>query len=177
MTRRFALVSLAVALLATASLGAEPDFAALQIQRYDPPKPAPDFALPGLDGRTIRLAELRDKVVFLFFWATWCVPCREEAPAINRLYSEFRARGLEVLLISFREDPELVKRTAQEWGYAAPVLLDQSGEVTGKRYGVWGPPTVYFVDRRGRLVGRGVGPRDWSTPAARVFVQALLDAR
>ncbi|MBI2555537.1 MAG: hypothetical protein HYV92_14200, partial [Candidatus Rokubacteria bacterium] len=79
--------------------------------------------------------------------------------------------------ISFREDPELVKRTVEERGYVAPVLLDGSGEVAGKGYGVWGPPTVYFVNRAGQLVGRVVGPRDWSTPAARTFVQALLDAK
>lgn len=177
MNRRFALVSLAVALLATASLGAGPDFAALGIQRYDPPKPAPTFELPDLNGRTVRLADLRGKVVLLFFWTTWCPDCREELPSVNKLYTDLRKKGFEVLLINFREPPELVKRTVKErGGYTAPVLIDGSGEVTGARYGVWGPPTAYFVDRRGQLVGRVVGPRDWSTPAARAFVQALLDA-
>ena len=80
-------------------------------------------------------------------------------------------------LISFRENPDVVKRTVKERGYIAPVLLDESGDVTGRAYGVWGPPTVYFVDREGRLIGRAVGPRNWETPAARGFVQALLDAR
>lgn len=97
-------------------------------------------------------------------------------PSVNQLYTDLRSKGLEILLINFREDPELVKRTVKERGYVAPVLVDRSGDVTGKRYGVWGPPTAYFVDRRGQLVGRVVGPRDWSTPAARAFVQALLDA-
>ncbi len=80
-------------------------------------------------------------------------------------------------LISFRENPDVVKRSVKERGYIAPVLLDESGDVTGRAYGVWGPPTVYFVDREGRLIGRAVGPRNWETPAARGFVQALLDAR
>ncbi|MBI4573532.1 MAG: TlpA family protein disulfide reductase [candidate division NC10 bacterium] len=97
-------------------------------------------------------------------------------PSVNKLYTDFKKRGLEVLLIDFREDPEVVRRTVRERGYVAPVLLDQSGDVTGKGYGVWGPPTVYFVNRRGQLVGRGTGPRDWSTPAARQLIQALLDA-
>jgi hypothetical protein len=83
---------------------------------------------------------------------------------------------LELLLISFREDPELVTRTVHERGYVAPVLLDQSGKVTGEVYGVWGTPTAYFVNRRGQLVGRTVGPRDWESPAARQFVLALLEA-
>ncbi len=95
-------------------------------------------------------------------------------PSINKLYTDFKARGFEVLLISFREDPELVKRTVRERGYLAPVLLDQSGDVTGREYGVWGTPTAYFVDRRGQLLGRIFGPRPWNSPAASGFVQALL---
>ncbi|MBI4588410.1 MAG: redoxin domain-containing protein [Candidatus Rokubacteria bacterium] len=71
MTRRFALACVAIALLATASLAAEPDFEAMQVYRYDPSKPAPAFALPDLHGKTIRLSDLRGKVVLLFFWATW----------------------------------------------------------------------------------------------------------
>ncbi len=95
-------------------------------------------------------------------------------PSVNHLYSELRSQGLEVLLITFREDSELVKRTVRERGYVAPVLIDRSGEVTGRVYGVFGPPTAYFVDRRGQLVARIIGARDWSTPAARAFVEALL---
>jgi hypothetical protein len=79
-----------------------------------------------------------------------------------------------VVLVNFRESPDTVRRVAQERGYVAPVLLDESGDVTGRGYGVWGPPTVYFVDARGRLRGRAVGPRDWSTSRARAFVKALL---
>ncbi len=77
-------------------------------------------------------------------------------------------------LISFREDPALVRRTVAERGYVAPVLLDERGDVTGKAYGVFGPPTAYLVDRRGRLIARMVGPRDWDKPAARKLVQDLL---
>ena len=61
-----------------------------------------------------------------------------------------------------------------ERGYAAPVLLDADGDVTGRLYGVWGPPTVYLVDRQGRLVGRAVGARDWSSAAARALIRDLL---
>lgn len=78
-------------------------------------------------------------------------------------------------MISFREDPALVRRTVQDRGYTAPVLLDASGDVTGRVYGVFGPPTVYFIDRKGRLIARLAGPREWSGPAARAFVQAVLE--
>ena len=85
-----------------------------------------------------------------------------------------KGSGLEVLLVSFREDAGLVKRTVHERGYTAPVLLDASGDTTGRVYGVFGPPTMYFIDRQGRLVGRATGPRDWGTPAAQRFVRELL---
>lgn len=98
-------------------------------------------------------------------------------PSVDRLYRELRDQGLEVLLVSFREDPELVRRTVRERGYGAPVLLDRSGEVTGRRYGVWGTPTSYLIDREGRLVGRIVGPRPWEGPAARQLLLDLLRRR
>ena len=98
-------------------------------------------------------------------------------PPVNRLYAELKSRDLEVLLVSFREDPEHVRRVARERAYVAPILLDRTGDTTGRVYGVWGPPTVYLIDRQGRLVGRAVGPRDWSAPAARQLLLALLEAK
>jgi hypothetical protein len=95
-------------------------------------------------------------------------------PSVNRIYREFRTRGLEVLLVDIREDPALVRRTVQERGYVAPVLLVQSGDVAGKAWGVWGTPTAYLIDRQGRLLGLMIGPHDWSKPEARTFVQAIL---
>ena len=78
--------------------------------------------------------------------------------------------------MSFREDAALVRRTVRDRGYTAPVLLDAGGEVTGRVYGVFGPPTAYLIDRQGRLVGRVAGPRDWSSEAGRRLVEALLQA-
>jgi hypothetical protein len=95
-------------------------------------------------------------------------------PSVSALFERYRDRGLEVRLISFREDPALVARTVEERGYKPPVLLDVSGDVTGRAYGVWGPPTVYFVDRQGQLVGRVIGARGWTSPQAQAFVEALL---
>jgi hypothetical protein len=98
-------------------------------------------------------------------------------PSVNRVYSEFKDQGLEVLLVDFREGIDLVRKTVRERGYIAPVLLDASGDVTGKSYGVWGPPTFFFVNRKGQLVGRGVGERGWDRPAAKVFLRALLESK
>src|SRR5690606_23155536 len=141
--------------------------AELRLAPYDPPRPAPAFALPDLDGVTRRLEDYRGRPVILYFWTSACPTCRGELPHVNRLWAEYRAAGLEVLLVDFREPLDVVRRTASERRYAAPVLLDDTGDVTGRLYGVWGTPTVYVIDRAGRLIARGVGPRDWTTPAAR----------
>ena len=84
---------------------------------------------------------------------------------------------MTVLLVDIREDRQKVARTVAERGYVAPVLLDRSGDTTGRVYGVWGPPTFYLIDRQGRLVGRAVGPRDWSAPAARLLLLGLLEGK
>jgi len=97
-------------------------------------------------------------------------------PPVQKLHQEYRAKGFEVLLIDFQEDPERVRKTVKDRGYTAPVLIDQSGDVTGKVYGVWGPPTLYIIDRQGRLVGRATGPRPWDSQAGRRFIEALLAA-
>jgi hypothetical protein len=68
-----------------------------------------------------------------------------------------------------------VRKTVRERGYVAPVLVDTSGDVTGRVYGVWGPPTSYFIDRQGRLLGRIQGARDWTTPAARALIKSLVE--
>jgi hypothetical protein len=95
-------------------------------------------------------------------------------PSVSAVYGELRGRGLEVRLIAFREDAALVRRTVRERGYAAPVLLDPSGETAGRAWGVFGPPTVYLIDRAGRLAGRAAGPVDWSSRPARRLLEALL---
>ncbi len=93
------------------------------------------------------------------------------------MYDELKGKGLEVELVSFRENPDLVRRTVKERGYTAPVLLDESGDVTGLKYGVFGPPTVYLIDRQGRLLARGVGPQEWSSPQARRLLDEVLATR
>ena len=77
-------------------------------------------------------------------------------PPVNRLYTELKGQGLE--------------------RYVAPVLVDRSGDVTGRLYGVWGPPTVYLIDRNGQLVAHAIGARNWSQPAARQLLVSLLAA-
>jgi hypothetical protein len=97
-------------------------------------------------------------------------------PSVNRLYTELKGRGLEVRLVSFQESPDTVRRVVRERGYVAPVLIDANGDTTN-RWGVFGPPTAYLVDRHGRLAARVVGGRDWQRPAPRAAIEALLAGR
>jgi len=90
------------------------------------------------------------------------------------MYGELKGKGLEARLISFRESADLVRRTVKERGYIVPSLVDTSGDVSGKLYGVFGPPTMYLLDRDGRLLARRAGPLDWSSPATRRMLEALL---
>ena len=87
-------------------------------------------------------------------------------PSVNQMASELKGKGLKLVMIDFRENPGFVQRTVKGRCYTGRVLLDESGDTTGRVYGVFGTPTVYFVDRQGNLVGRPgcsmtikVGPR------------------
>jgi len=97
-------------------------------------------------------------------------------PSVNALYERYKARGLEVRLIAFREPRDLVRKTVEERRYTAPVLVDESGDTTGRDYGVFGPPTAYLIDRSGNLVGRVVGSRAWNGETARRLIEQLLAA-
>lgn len=111
---------------------------------------APDFALNTLDGRQIGLSTLRGKVVVVNLWASWCLPCRAEMPALDKIYQADRGSGLEVLAVNATgQDSEAAARTyAGQLGLSLPVLLDTSGDV-GRRYLLRALPTTFFIDRRG----------------------------
>lgn len=122
--------------------------------------PAPDFALADLEGREVRLSDLRGEVVLVNIWATWCPPCRAEMPLIEATYAEHRGSGFTVLAVSQGEAAEVVRAYIQAGGLSFPVLLDSGGEV-GRAYEVSVLPSSLFVDRAGvvRAVYRGPLPR------------------
>jgi len=117
---------------------------------------APDFALRSADGTIVKLSDLRGKVVFVNFWATWCKPCREELPDIAKIYVEKRAAGLEVLTINYQEDPGDARAFFTELGVELPILLDRSGSVYDQ-YRLQGLPDSFFVGRDGKLAALHYG--------------------
>jgi peroxiredoxin len=140
------------------------------------PRLAPDFAVTDLSGQAVRLSALRGKVVVLNLWTTWCPPCREEMPSMQRLWTQFQDRDFQLLAVSEDEDGRrVVEPFVRELGLSFPVLLDPERQV-GDRYGVWGYPETFVIDRNGYVVERVVGPRDWASPEAISAVESLVAA-
>jgi peroxiredoxin len=135
--------------------------------------PAPDFTLPTADGGTVRLADLKGKPVLINFWATWCQPCREEMPAMQELYEQYRDRGLVILAIDMEEDLRPVRRWIDQGGYTFTFLLDSEGEQV-KRYNINASPTSYFVARDGVIRDLKLGALSRGEMQTRV--EKLLDS-
>ncbi len=121
---------------------------------------AVDFTLLDISGRELSLKDFRGKVIFLNFWATWCYPCRMEMPSMENLYERFKGDGFVILGISLDRRRKKVERFLEEYGISFPILLDRDGRIAD-RYGVRGLPTTFIIDRRGKILGRAVGARDW----------------
>lgn len=91
---------------------------------------APAFSLPGLDGKTYTLDEMRGKFVVIHFAATWCPFCNAEAPYLEQLYKDYREKNVQVLIIDVKEDADLVKKSFDKFNFTFPVLLDRDGKVS-----------------------------------------------
>jgi len=113
-------------------------------------QPAPDFALRDADGTLVTLSDLRGNVVWVNFWATWCRPCKQELPDIQRIYDEKAAEGLIVLAINFEEPADRAIAYFRENGLTVPMLLDLEGDVYDQ-YRLQGLPDSFFIDRDGNI--------------------------
>jgi peroxiredoxin len=132
-----------------------------------------DFELQQLGGGTRSLGSFKGKVVFLNFWATWCGPCRQEMPSMERLYKRLKGKGLEIVAVNLQEDAKAVQKFVDEHKLTFPVLLDQSGRV-GATYGARSIPTTYVVDREGIVLAGTIGTREWDTEPYIRFFERLL---
>jgi len=117
---------------------------------------APDFTLKDLDGNSVRLNDLRGKVVFLNFWATWCPPCRAEMPDIKEVYQKYIDRDVVILGIDIQETPVKVRSFVEDGGYTWTMLLDDTGEIA-TLYKVRAIPTSYFIDSEGIIKAVAIG--------------------
>jgi thiol-disulfide isomerase/thioredoxin len=129
------------------------------------PKPIPELQFEDATGRQRSLADFRGKLVLLNIWATWCAPCREEMPALDRLQAKLAGPGFEVVAVSVdQQGPEIARKFFAETGVKAlPLYIDRSAQAAFK-LGTPGLPATLLVDRSGREIGRHLGPATWDAP-------------
>ena len=134
--------------------------------------PAPAFDLKDAQGQPQRLADYLGKPVILNFWATWCPPCREEMPSMQRAHEALSADGVAVIAVSVGDDAEAIGDFLEETPVDFPLPMDSDSKVA-QRYPLKGLPTTYVIDPQGRLAYRAEGERDWDDPKLLDQVRAL----
>jgi thiol-disulfide isomerase/thioredoxin len=132
-----------------------------------------DFTLPLPDGTKVTLSQLKGRVVFLNFWATWCGPCRSEMPSMEAVYQRLKNKGFEVLAVNLGESKDKVSGFMNEYKLNFPSVLDER-QVTGSQYNIRAIPTTYIIDRRGLIIARLVGSINWNTPKIIAAIEAVL---
>ena len=133
---------------------------------------APDFELQDTMGNTHRLSDYRGKPVIINFWTTWCPPCREEIPSMNRAWHLLEQDGVVMLAINMGEDEDTIFLFSADYPADFPLLMDRTGEVIAD-YPVKGLPTTYVIAPDGNFAFRAIGGREWDDAALLDKVRAL----
>jgi len=141
-----------------------------------PGDPAPAFALSTADGRTIALDELRGRVVYLDFWASWCGPCRRSFPWLNEMHQKYGARGLSVVGVNVDKRRADAERFLQQTPAIFTIVYDEAGK-TPEAYAVKGMPSSYLIDSTGNVVAVESGFRDEQKAVFEERIRALLAGR
>ena len=142
--------------------------------RIRPGHRAPGFTYKGLDGKMVSLRDYRGKVVFLNIWATWCPPCREEMPSMERLYRILRGESFEILAVSIdASGAGAVAPFMKKYGLSFPALLDPEGTIQ-QLYDTTGVPESFIIDKKGIVVKKFIGATDWAAPEVVRFFRGLI---
>jgi peroxiredoxin len=148
----------------------------LDLIRPSRQKLAENFTVALTGGTRFRLADQRGKVVLINFWATWCPPCREEMPAMERLWRQHKDNGFVLLAVSVDAKADLVPPFVGEHKLTFPVAVDAKMDVANL-YGVKGLPSSFIVDPKGTLTALAIGPRAWDNDAAHSLIERMAGLR
>lgn len=141
------------------------------------PKPLPELQFRDGTGSARSLADFRGKVILLNVWATWCTPCREEMPALDRLQAMLGGPKFEVVALSIdQQGAQAVRKFYEDVGVKALQLYVDPSAQAGFKLATVGLPTTVMIDRAGREVGRRVGPAEWDAPKVVEELRALIEA-
>ena len=135
-------------------------------------KPAVNFKLPDMDGNFHQLSDYKGKPVIINFWATWCPPCREELPSMNRGWEKIKSEGIAMIAINVGEDEDTIFAFTGDYPIDFTILLDQSGDVINQ-WPIKGLPTTFVIDTNGNIVYRAIGGREWDSDKLLNLVRAL----
>jgi thiol-disulfide isomerase/thioredoxin len=134
---------------------------------------AADFTVTDLNGKTFKLSENQDKVILFNQWATWCPPCRQEMPSIQRLYDKIKNPDFKIIAVSVGENKETVTDFLKKNKYTFPIMLDPTGKSTAE-YSTGSIPTTYLIGKKGKILGRIVGGTEWDSAEFINIIKGLL---
>jgi thiol-disulfide isomerase/thioredoxin len=125
-------------------------------------------------GQAIDIFQLKGKVILVNFWASWCMPCKEEMPSIEALHRELlKNNAFLMVTILYKDDAKTATDYMRANNYTFPLFIDNDG-ISARRYGVTGVPETYLIDKKGALRKRVIGPADWNSSEAKAFINSLL---
>lgn len=135
-----------------------------------------EIQLKDVYGNTVRLSDLRGKVVFLNFWATWCAACVVEMPSMEKLHGRLKDKDFVMVAVNVQESDTQVKAFFEKMKLSFNALLDSNGEVaTG--FSINALPTTFVLDKAGRIVGTAIGPREWNSRSSIALFDYLINMR
>ena len=155
--------------------GEEEFFSTIKITVIRDDQKVPEFSLKDLNGKRVGIKQFKGKIVLLNFWATWCAPCKEEMPSMEVLHRQFRDKNFALLTVSVDYGGvKSVQEFINKHQYTFPVLLDPKCEIFDL-FKVKGIPTTFLVDKKGKMIGKAIGPRDWKSHEVVSLLNLLIE--
>jgi thiol-disulfide isomerase/thioredoxin len=137
--------------------------------------PIPDIELTDFQNNKLNLSDLRGSVIFVNFWATWCPPCIDELPSIERLSRNLAGNSeFKMVTILYNDDINRVKSYMKDMNYTFPVYIDYDG-YAAEKFGITGVPETFIIDKRGILRNKVIGPSEWDSPYVIEILTKLIN--